>query len=125
MSYQSYFLNLSDGKKQSLAKAYKDKEAITLRLANNQLERSDATMLTKSQINKIRKAITNGTGVDLKISMTQIQKGGFLFSTIIPLLSKVLPYASKAVGPLATGAISGLSTLGVNKLLVLVNKEDF
>ena len=40
------------------------------------------------------------------------------------MFSKVLPYASKAVGPLATGALSGLSTLGVNELLVLVNKED-
>ena len=37
MSYQSYSLNLSNGQKQSLAKPYRDKEAVTIRLGNNQL----------------------------------------------------------------------------------------
>lgn len=78
-------------------------------------------ILTKTQIKRIKKAASKGTGVDLKIPKTQIrkaiQKGGSLFSSIMPLLGKVLPYASKVAGPLLTGALSGLSTsLGVNKL---------
>ena len=31
-------------------------------------------MLTKTQINKINKAMNGGTGVDIKISKTQIRK---------------------------------------------------
>ena len=45
-----------------------------------------------------------------------IQKGGSLFSAIMPMLGRVLPYASKIAGPLLTRALSGLSSLGVNKL---------
>ena len=48
------------------------------------------------------------------------QDGGSLFSALLPMMSKVgamaLPWLSKAAAPLATGALSGLSSLGVNKL---------
>ena len=68
-------------------------------------------MLTKTQIGKIRKSLANGTGVDLRISKTEIRKvakhGGNPFSSLATLGAKVLPYAvkglSKAVPALATG----------------------
>jgi len=47
---------------------------ITLRLKNNKLKGNDELMLTKTQINKIKKAVQNNTGVDIKISKTQIRK---------------------------------------------------
>jgi len=60
----------------------------------------------------------------LKISKTQIthlvQHGGSLWSSLITLGSRMLPYATKAVTKaapaLATGALSGLASLGVDKL---------
>ena len=66
----------------------------------------------------------NGTGVDLKISKTQIrylvQEGGSLWSSLINLGMRALPYASRAVskaGPaLATGALSALGSLGIDKI---------
>ena len=87
-------------------------------------------MLTKTQINRIRKAASKRTGVDLKMSMTQIrkaiQKGGSLFLALMPsMLGKVLLYASKVAGPLVTGALSGLSSLGVNKLFSSGHKGGF
>ena len=63
-------------------------------------------------------------GVDIKISKTQIRKvvkhGGSLWSSLAGLASKalpmVIPLAKKAAVPLATGALSGLASVGVNKL---------
>ena len=81
-------------------------------------------MLTKSQINKLKKAMSQGTGSDIKISKTQIRKavrqGGSLWGSLISLGSKLLPMAmplaKKAAAPLVTGALSGLASLGVDKI---------
>ena len=81
-------------------------------------------MLTKTQINKLNKAISEGTGLDIKISKTQIRKAvrqaGSLWGSLISLGSKLLPMAmplaKKAIAPLATGALSGLASLGVDKI---------
>ena len=74
-------------------------------------------MLTKTQIKKIEKATRNKTGVDIKISKTQIRKsvkhGGSLFSSLLSLGTKLLPLAAK---PLAKNARSALGNLEVNKI---------
>ena len=66
----------------------------------------------------------NRTGVDIKISKTQIRHiakhGGNLFASLARLGAKVLPYAikgvSKAAPALATGAVSALGSLGIDKI---------
>ena len=68
--------------------------------------------------------MNNGTGADIKVSKTQIRKvarqGGSLFSTLASLGARVLPYAvkglTKAAPALATGAISALGSLGIDKI---------
>ena len=97
---------------------------LTLRLKNNQLSGRGELMLTETQVNKIQKAVSNRTGVDIKISKTQIRKsvkqGGSLFSSLAMLGAKALPFvtkaASKALPALATGAISAFGSLGVDKI---------
>ena len=120
MTYVKYGVKLSANQKQKLAKAVSDKSAITLRLTKSDLTGNDMLMLTASQLKRIKKAITNKTGVDLKISKTQIrsvvQKGGSLWSSLLNLGMKTLPYASKAVPALATGAIQALGSLGIDKI---------
>ena len=68
----------------------------------------------------MKKAVQNNTGVDIKISKTQIRKsvkhGGSLLSSLLSLGTKLLPYATKVATPLATGAISALGSLGVDKI---------
>ena len=123
-TYLEYHVNLSDGQKENLAKAMKTGSELTLRLKNNQLRGNDELMLTKTQVNKIQKSVANKTGVDIKISKTQIRRsvkqGGSLFSSLALLGAKALPYvtkaASKALPALATGAVSALGLLGVNKI---------
>ena len=120
MTYVKYGVKLSADQKKKLAKALSNKSSITLRLTKSDLTGNDMLMLTATQLKRIKKAMTNKTGVDLKISKTQIRsvvhKGGSLWSSLLNLGMKALPYASKAVPALATGAIQALGSLGVDKI---------
>ena len=84
--------------------------------------RSFEVFLTKTEVNRIGKSKRDGTGTDIKISQAGIRKqeGGSIISSLMPMMSKVgamaLPWLSKAAAPIATGALSGLSSLGINKL---------
>ena len=122
--YYPYGVSLSKGQLEKLSRAYNNNSAITIRLARNELSGPHELMLTKTQINKLKKAMSQGTGSDIKISKTQIRKavrqGGSLWGSLINLGSKLLPMtmplAKKAIAPLATGALSGLASLGVDKI---------
>ena len=46
--YHSHGVTLSDNQKAKLARAFKDKSSITLRLSNHELRRNDELMLTKT-----------------------------------------------------------------------------
>lgn len=82
-------------------------------------------MLPKIQINKLKKkAMSQGVGLDIKISKTQIRKAikqvGSLWSSLISLGARALPYAtsalSKVVPALGTDAKSALGSLGIDKI---------
>ena len=119
-TYLEYHVNLSDGQKGNLAKAMETGSELTLRLKNNQLRGNDELMLTKTQVNKIQKAVANKTGVDIKILKTQIRKsvreGGSLFSSLAMLEAKALPYVTKMAPALATGAVPAPGSLGIDKI---------
>ena len=123
-TYHSHGVKLSIGQKDKLAKALKNNSVITMRLSNSELTGSDQLMLTKTQINRLKKAMQNKTGADIEISKTQIRKavqqGGSLWSSLFKIGTRLLPMATKAVGPLAAGALSGLANVGVNKIFSFV-----
>ena len=122
--YYSYGVSLSKGQLEKFSRAYNNNSAITIRLARNELSGPHELMLTKTQVNKLRKAMSQGTGSDIRISKTQIRKaikhGGSLWGSLISLGSKLLPMAmplaKKAVAPPATWALSALASLGVDKI---------
>ena len=124
MTYVKYGVKLSIEQKKRLAKALSQKSALTIRLSRSDLSGNDYLNLTKTQLKRLQKAMKNRTGVDLKISKTQIrylvQEGGSLWSSLINLGMRALPYASRAVsklGPaLATGAVQALGSLGIDKI---------
>ena len=66
----------------------------------------------------------NGVGTDIEIRKTQIKKsveyGGSLWGSFMNLGSRLLPMgiplAKKAIAPIAAGALSGLVSLGVDKI---------
>ena len=118
-TYFEYGVNLTDNQKRSLASAMNSQTPLTLRIKHFNLSGDDELMLTKTQLKRIQKSINDGTGVDIKISKTQIRKvakqGGNLFTSLASLGARVLPFAvkglSKAVPALATGAVSALGSL--------------
>ena len=122
--YYSYGVSLSKGQLEKLSRPYNNNSAITIRLANNELSGPDELMLTRTQINKLKKAMSQGVGSDIKISKTQIRKAlkhcGSLWGSLISLGSRLLPMATplakKAIAPIATGCLSGLASLGVDKI---------
>ena len=122
-TYFEYGVTLTDNQKRSLASAMNNRTPLTLRIKNSNLSGNDELMLTNTQLNRIQKSLASGTGVDLRISKTQIRKvakqGGNLFTSLASLGAKVLPFAvkglSKAVPALATGAVSALGSLGIDK----------
>ena len=123
-SYFEYGVKLTNGQKSKLASAIRSNSPITLRLKHSHLKGNDELMLTSRQISKIKKSLSNGTGTDIKISKKQVRKsvkhGGNLFSSLASIGAKVLPYAikgmSKVAPALATGAVSALGEIGLNKI---------
>ena len=123
-TYFEYKVNLTDNQKRSLASAINNRTPLTLRIKNSNLSGNDELMLTKTQLKRIQKSLNDGTGVEIKISKIQIRKvakqGGNLFTSLASLGARVLPYSvkgiSKAVPALATGAVSALGSLGIDKI---------
>ena len=119
-TYHSHGVKLSIGQKDKLVRALRNNSAITIRLSNSELTGPDQLRLTKKQINRLKKAMQNKTGADIKIRKTLIpkavQQGGSLWSSLFKIGTRLLPIATKAVGPLATGALSGLANVGGTKI---------
>ena len=78
-------MSLSKGRLEKLSRTNINNSAITIRLARNELSGPHELMLTKTQINKLKKAMSQGRESDIKISKTQIRKavkhGGSLFGS--------------------------------------------
>ena len=121
---QEYKVNLSKGQKAKLAKAIKDGSALKLRLSKNALSGPDELMLSPRQIAKLQKAKRNNSGVEISFSKSSIRKsvkhGGSLWTSLISLGTKALPFVTKGVSKvaphLATGALSALGSLGIDKI---------
>ena len=121
---QEYKVHLSQGQKAKLAKAIKDGSALKLRLGKNALSGPDELMLSPRQIAKLQKAKRNNRGVEISFSKSSIKKsvkqGGSLWTSLISLGTKALPLVTKGVAKvaphLATGALSALGSLGIDKI---------
>ena len=121
---QEYKVNLSKGQKAKLAKAIKDGSALKLRLSKNALSGNDELLLSPRQIAKLQKAKRNNSGVEISFSKSSIRKsvkqGGSLWTSLISLGTKALPFVTKGVSKvaphLATGALSALGSLGIDKI---------
>ena len=136
--YHSTNLQLSDRQKRKFLRAYDHRCAVTLRLNAMQLAGPDVLMLTARQQNQIHKAINAGTGVELKISKTQMpnairtrllttrqqdqirrairggnQDGGSLFSAVVPLARTLAPTLAKTLG---LSALAGLASEGASQV---------
>ena len=95
-----------------------------LRLGKNALSGNDELLLSPRQIAKLQKAKRNNSGVEISFSKSSIRKsvkhGGSLWTSLFSLGTKALPFVTKGVSKvaphLATGALSALGSLGIDKI---------
>ena len=117
---QEYKVNLSQGQKAKLAKAIKDGSALKLRLGKNSLSGNDELLLSPRQIAKLQKAKKNNTGAEISFSKSSIRKsikqGGSLWTSLLKLTPFLTKGVSKVAPHLATGAVSALGSLGIDKI---------
>ena len=114
MSFSKTNIFLTNGQKKKLTTAFNKMSPIKLKLSSSQLKKQGGIplMITKTQMNKINKSKRLNKGMMLNISISQMRtmkkEGG-----IIPFL---IPIAVAGVSALATGALSALGGLAVNKI---------
>ena len=116
--YINIKVNITERQKQLLQNALQDNKPIGIRFSYEDLNGEDVLALTKSQVDKIKKAYENGKETTIKLSKQQLAhnmkvEGGFLAT-----LAAFLPMVAKAVLPaLGVGALSGLASSDVQKAL--------
>ncbi len=123
--YTNVKVNISEGQKQKLQTALQTGGPVSIRLSHEDLNGEEVLALTKSQVNKLAKAYESGKGTTIKMSKSQLShnmkvEGGFL-AALAGLAARALPFlatAAKSVLPaLGIGALSGLASSGVQKVV--------
>ena len=121
--YVNVKVNISEGQKEKLQHAIKANcSAVSIRLAHKDLRGNDISEVTHSQAKKLAKALENGKGIMIRMSLSQLKhntkiEGGFL-GLLARLAARALPMIARNVLPaLGVGALSGLASSGVQKAM--------
>ena len=109
-------VNLSDGQRRKLAKAYRDKEEVSIKLAHKNLSGSDTLMVPKNTVNRLAKSKATGKGIQIKISRANVRKqtGSGIASSVLPVLRNVAPTIGKTLG---LSALAGLASEGASQII--------
>ena len=93
-------VKLSDNQKHNVARAYKNKETIILRLKNSSLSGSDILYVAANIVKKLQKHRRMNKGMDIKLSKTNIRKqvGGNILSSPFPVVRSLAPAIGKTLG---------------------------
>ena len=127
--YKSVNVNLTENQIQKLQQSINANcSATSINLGRDDLDGEHTLFLTKTQYNKLQNAKDRGKGFTIRMSSRQLKhnvktEGGFL-GALLPAIGAVgrmvapalIGVAKKALPALATGALSGLASTGVNKI---------
>ena len=112
--YNSLNAKLSNSQLNKLKSAIKNETEVVLRLSSNMISDDETNfphklLLTNRQVSNLRKAFTNKSSTDIKLSKAQlskmIQSGGFLGRLLGRLLKAGLPLIKNEIKPLAKSVI--------------------
>ena len=120
--YTNDNVNIPETQKEKLRKALTAGSQLSLRLSHADLTGTDVIAVTQSQLNKLKKAHEAGRGLTIKMSKSQVVHNMKVEGGILPLLaglaSQAIPFLTSTVLPaLGVGALSGLASTGVQKLI--------
>ena len=109
-------VNLSDGQRRKLAKAYRDKEEVSIKLAHKNLSGGDTLMVPQNIVRRLAKSKSSGKGIQIKIARANIRKqtGSGIASSILPVLRNVGPVLGKTLG---LSALAGLASEGASQII--------
>ena len=121
--YVNVKVNISEGQKEKLQRAIKVScLAVSIRLCHEDLKGNNTLAVNNSQAKKLAKALENGKGITIRMTLKQLKhntkiEGGFL-SLLAGLAARALLMVAKTVLPaLGVGALSGLALSGVQKAM--------
>jgi len=109
-------VNLTQGQKQKLVRAYRNNEGVTIRLANRALSGSDILMVPMNTVKKLTKHNNMGVGIQITISKNNIRKqtGIGIFSSVLPAFRAVAPAIDKTLG---LAALAGAASEGASQII--------
>jgi len=93
-------VNLTQGQKHKLARAYRNNEGVFILLKHSALSGSDLLMVPNNTVKKLAKHKNMGVGMQITISKNNIRKqtGSGIFSAVLPALRAVAPAIGKTLG---------------------------
>ena len=113
--YNSLNAKLSNSQLNKLKSAIKNETEEVSRLSSNMIGDNDTNfphklLLANRQVSNLRKAFTNNSSTDIKLSKSQlpkmIQSEGFLGGFFCPLLKTGLPLIKNMIKPLAKSVLN-------------------
>lgn len=109
-------VRLSEGQKRKIAKAYRDNEEVTIRLAKDALSGNDTLVVPQNIAKRIAKNRKANKGAQIKIAKANVRKqtDEGIFSSLMPVLRGVAPTVGKTLG---LSALSGLASEGASQLI--------
>ena len=109
-------VNLSNGQKRKLAKAYRDREEVSIRLSSKALSGNDVLLVPQNTVNRLAKAKSLGKGMQVKISRANVRKqvGSGILSSVLPVVKTVAPTIAKTLG---LSALAGLASEGASQVV--------
>jgi len=123
-SYNNYIMSklhqisvsLTQGQKQKLARAYRNKEGVSIRLKHSALSDGDLLMVPMNTVNRVAKHRNMGVGVQITISKNNVRKqtGSGIFSAVLPALRAVAPAIGKTLG---LSALAGAASEGASQII--------
>ena len=113
-------VQLSDGQKRKLMRAYQNREELTLRIAHKDLSGSDVLMVPANVVKRLQKNRNGGKGMQIKLSKSNIRKqeGSGIFSSLMPVLKSVAPTIGKTLG---LSALAGAASEGASEIIKRIN----
>jgi len=115
-------VSLTQGQKVKLARAYRNKESVSIRLKHSALSGTDVLMVPMNTVNKLAKHRNMGVGLQITISKNNIRKqtGSGIFSAVLPALRAVAPAIGKTLG-LAT--LAGAASEGASQIIKKISGQ--
>ena len=117
--YTNIKMRISEGQREKIMKAFEcNSKYITIRFKCSDLYGEDVIALTKSQVDRLVKAYEEKKGLTIRMSKTQLAHNAKIEGGFLPALAGLIPFLIGTVlSALWVGALSGLASTGVQKLI--------